>query len=358
MKILANLKREFWELFLDKGEDRMRFSIVVYNVAELYWKMEWSLSSNFYKLGSGSFASVFAWESRGCIALKQAAAIESKENIHKEFENLTIIYQHKMHALAHIVEFVFPEPFKWYESFWDFAQEMRIDRSIERGLEGVTALYTMQRLWPIPPALATTIRSLYFPAEEQWHDAPAFIARIYLGQKAVERSAPTRFFNYKNFPLSEDKLRALDLDVHSIAAAMGRSLACIHFRAGLDARDVEFVLGGDAVNPYQKHALMCIDFNQVRRHSFHCAELTDAILDNDKYFPLPSSSCWQHFVDGYMAVAHTILLPADPSTTCTALAMSVIEAIRAEWENPRRRTGGRHPDTQTPSHQANFEPQI
>ncbi len=304
-------------------------TVAVYNVAELYWKMEWSLNSKFSKLGSGSFASVFAWDSRGCIALKQAADITSKDIIRNEYQSLQMIFQNKTYA--HDIEFVFPEPFKWYDSFWEFAQEMNIDRSIERGLEGVTALYTMQRLWPIPPPLATSIRNLFFPEGERGHDAPAFIARIYLGQKAVTRSAPNRFFNYMNFPLSEDNLVALQFNVHNIAAAMGRSLACIHYKAGLDARDVEFVLGGDAINPYQKFAFMCIDFNQVRQHNFQCSELTDAIFANDKYFPLPSSSCWQHFSDGYIAVAQSTTLPTHPSTTCQDLALSVIEVLRSKW---------------------------
>jgi hypothetical protein len=50
-------------------------------------------------------------------------------------------------------------------------------------------------------------------------------------------------------------------DIQDILFGMGEMLGRLHWRAGYDARDVEFVMGGAS---FSGVALFVIDFNQVR----------------------------------------------------------------------------------------------
>ncbi|MCJ1392812.1 hypothetical protein MMC18_005683 [Xylographa bjoerkii] len=70
------------------------------------------------------------------------------------------------------------------------------------------------------------------------------IARLYLGRRRRPSGRPQRFFSLRNFSLHLDMVEELGLDVEACAAQMARGLAVCHWRARVDANDVEFVPGG------------------------------------------------------------------------------------------------------------------
>ncbi|MCJ1399771.1 hypothetical protein MMC11_002974 [Xylographa trunciseda] len=73
------------------------------------------------------------------------------------------------------------------------------------------------------------------------------IARLYLGRRRQPRGRPQQFFSLRNFSLHLDMVDDLGLDVEAYAAAMAAGLAVCHWRARVDANDVEFVLGSKQV---------------------------------------------------------------------------------------------------------------
>jgi len=88
---------------------------------------------------------------------------------------------------------------------------------------------------------------------------------------AFPTPAESRFVNTNNFPLDVQRhewLRAslddkMQLDLPSaekVALEMGEMLGRIHWRAGYDVRDIEFIVGGDG---YTRVAFYIINFNQV-----------------------------------------------------------------------------------------------
>ena len=86
---------------------------------------------------------------------------------------------------------------------------------------------------------------------------------------------PNRFFNSANFPLDVSRYHkllevaveeghCLYPSVEDIAYGMGETLGHLHWRAGYDGRDIEFIMGGES---FSGVALYIIDFNQVCRQS-------------------------------------------------------------------------------------------
>jgi hypothetical protein len=65
--------------------------------------------------------------------------------------------------------------------------------------------------------------------------------RVYLGE--LRNNRPYMNFNLRNFPLYLDQIVGLELSADDITSTLASTLAVIHFKAEIDARDVEFVLG-------------------------------------------------------------------------------------------------------------------
>jgi hypothetical protein len=296
--------------------------------------MDWSLDSGFDRLGAGSFATVFAWRTRPTVALKQVAQNDHESQLRKEYDLLCEIHAASLVGRGADSDMLFepPRPFNFYTSYWEFARDFRLDRSIQRGLDGTSSLYTMRRLLPIPPALAANIQSSFFPESHRGGDPPAFIARIYLGRK-LRQDGGGRFHSHANFPLDEARLQQLSCEYSAttLARAMARTLACMHYLAGVDGRDIEFVLGGDTDNPLQKARCLVIDFNQVRRLQDEkiVEQIVSAIVDNDPYVPRPnvsSAEVWDAFCATYVEDARE-----RGSARHGEIAAAVLKQLAEHW---------------------------
>lgn len=125
------------------------------------------------------------------------------------------------------------------------------------------ATYAMERVLSLPPNLTRILRNAYFP---QAYISPGpKICRLYPGKSYP--STPGRFFNSENFPLDVARYTHLrdssDVEfpeLSEVAEGIGEMLGRFHFIGGYNARDVEFVLGG---NVYTGFSFYLIDFNQV-----------------------------------------------------------------------------------------------
>ena len=248
------------------------------------------------RIGAGSFAAVYASPGRP-IAIKVAHSPDDTAQVEWEFASLQAVLaatQNKPDAF-----FMVPRPLACYDPQTErllfpprpvpIASSPNVqERTGIRGRlaphprpfnpEFFTGLpprpcYVMDRAAPLPPHIARSIRERFYPlvASVQPELAlplpPPLICRLYFGKELQLR--PRAFVNPANFPLDAARyglLRSEHDDIPSkeeVAQGMGEMLAVIHWEAGYDARDVEFVMTGaqDSVGV----RFYVIDFNQVRR---------------------------------------------------------------------------------------------
>jgi hypothetical protein len=112
------------------------------------------------RIGAGSFATVFVWQSHNNVVLKRVADPTRCAELRREYENLHLLQQ---------------TPFN---------------------------------LTVIPDCLDNS--KAVFPAGDQ-ENRQAFVSRIYLGKQCRE----SRFFNPLNFPLDATRLALLNLGIES-----------------------------------------------------------------------------------------------------------------------------------------------
>jgi hypothetical protein len=209
-----------------------------------------------------------------------------------------------------------------------------------------------ERILPIPREFREAIVDLWCPdtlktiakAEPANNDC---LVRVYFGASRRERTRPLTMFQLRNFNLYVDQIQELNQfpEFEEVAGNMGKALAIMHWRAGTDARDVEFVLGspptlldGIPIDPdrllnfkepittwhevtrhnFRRHAvrLWLLDFNQCRfiqPNDDGIATAVQAFFINDPYFPRPLSTSstmqrlWEKFRQGYLDSGKTAI---------------------------------------------------
>ena len=122
------------------------------------------------------------------------------------------------------------------------------------------------------------------------------------------------------------------MDVEAYAKTMAHALATMHWKAGIDANDVEFVLatprtesevhGGKAgrmsktsacvfnSDALGKHAMWLLDFDCCRSMSMDVEgvmQTVHAIFRNDPYYPRPGQALWDIFKREYLGASSIIL---------------------------------------------------
>lgn len=171
------------------------------------------------------------------------------------------------------------------------------------------------------------------------------LVRLYLGKRRdrTTRLRPRRFFGLRNFPLCLDQMQELRLDIKGYATAMAEALAIMHWKAKIDAADVEFVLGGAPCLTHKalpgaenftdlpvNHAkivpifqletgathIWLLDFNQCQPISMDEQGVDQAVkrfFDNDPYYPRPQSPevkdilLWKAFESRYLEVSEALI---------------------------------------------------
>jgi hypothetical protein len=184
------------------------------------------------------------------------------------------------------------------------------------------------------------------------------LIRPYLGLASRVGEALCRADNLWNFSLTLEDSLTFDLgeDVRELARKMARGLATIHWHAGIDGMDIEFVLGEahgwdnaqmeltdmkddepfltptadhltlDVQSPFQhtmpapnarRTQLYVLDFDKAFRLSFDRPDvairrLATAVTCNDPYSPNPAAEnknekqLWETFKRAYLRAAHTM----------------------------------------------------
>lgn len=164
------------------------------------------------------------------------------------------------------------------------------------------------------------------------------LIRIYLGRRGNSKAIENlENFKLQNFPLHANEMEGLQLDTSSFAEVMAQTLAILHWKAGVDGNDIEFILGGlslpsqrptlDEIEEGDKWSLaehfqtnyICrpvkmwlIDFDQCSRFEDNDAglkQIVDAFFWNDPFYPIPNSAndedqkLWSVFSKRYLEVS-------------------------------------------------------
>ena len=212
-------------------------------------------------------------------------------------------------------------------------------------------LLISEYIHPLPAGIRTALIELYCKPELQdsAKTSPGnehCLVRLYLGRRR-RSSRPSTFFSLKNFKLYLDQMRDLELDLNTIAKEMAYGLATLHWKVGVDGRDVEFVLGSEsctalrltppsdkdlqALEPgkttlprsarlnsqNQGVSIWMLDFNQCRRikpDPDGVEQCVDAFFINDPYFPRPcrdleDDQVWTIFKLEYLKVSQHVAGP-------------------------------------------------
>lgn len=234
---------------------------------------EWKLVA----IGRGSFATVSILLGRP-VAFKQVLIPQRTPELEAEFGALCSIYE----FCTTNSFFQIPRPLAYYDpsistSFTSpevtppgrprvRARRPLVTEGDFVALKLSNAAYAMNQVLPLPLKTAGVVRSLFYPPTAREAPLPN-LCRLYFG-KVIESKRPVAFFNSANFPLDLARYNQVlaavpdgDLPTpEEISHGMGEMLGRLHWLAGYDGRDIEFVLGGlsfSGVEPY------VIDFNQV-----------------------------------------------------------------------------------------------
>ncbi|KAF8813473.1 hypothetical protein BYT27DRAFT_7230986, partial [Phlegmacium glaucopus] len=302
---------------------------------------EWKL----VPIGRGSFATVSILLGRP-VAFKHVIHATRTPELKTEFETLCALYSHgfcnadSFFAIPRPLAYYNPEPPSSFVSPYgspiskqqSWAPRPFVNEDDFKALKLDTAAYAMDQVLPLPLSTALNIRTLFYPPGASGAAIPS-LCRLYFG-KTLD-GHPSRFFNSSNFPLDVSRYRHL-LDAASegnnyptldeIAIGMGEMLGRMHWLAGYDGRDIEFVMGGGS---FSGIAMNVIDFNQMRiwsREKDKIHQLIEAFFTNDPYYPRPrpNDQLYQMFCIGYIE-AH----PKDVKGA-VELAEAFLHGIEAE----------------------------
>ncbi|TCD63580.1 hypothetical protein EIP91_005219 [Steccherinum ochraceum] len=290
------------------------------------------------KIGAGSFATVYVVRG-GPIAYKQVAQDSDAQDLHREYDFLITIYTEcttdSFFAIPRALACNDPAAKNdGFVSTCPVPSSYARRRPNRLGLFMTPSLmapfdratYAMDRVHALPYGASKSIVRAYFPRSLQ--DATIALCRLYFG-KVYPKTPLPKFVSTNNFPLDEQRYTKLFEDfshllqpADEVARGMGEILAKLHYKARVDGRDIEFVLGGTGGADF---TYFIIDFNQVRAWTkgSDVAMLVSSFFDNDPYYPrpIPTNPLYTSFKRGYLEVCE----PED----CT-FAEIFLQAIEAE----------------------------
>lgn len=220
------------------------------------------------RIGAGSFATAFVI-CGGPAVFKEVAQADDGPTLRREYHLLQAIHRHCSDLFFAVPRaFAFNDPFATTDGFLtDYLPGPRTRNIRPVVTPGVMAAfarptYAMDRVYALPYDAGNVLSTLFFPPSIK--ERPA-LCRLYFG-KDLSRTT-SRFINTQNFPLDVrryDQLREsfpeFLSETSEVASGMGEMLSQLHYKLSVDARDVEFILGGAGIAGF---SYFMIDFNQV-----------------------------------------------------------------------------------------------
>lgn len=178
------------------------------------------------------------------------------------------------------------------------------------------------------------------------------LVRPYLGRRRIhtrdsETLSQFKAFSLRNYPLHEDQMEELGIPVEDrrrYAQIMAETLALMHWIAGVDANDIEFVLApctdnenGQIENVLGTHSVWMLDFDLCRdmtKDEDGIGKAVKAFWRNDPFYPRPGNPLWDTFREQYKRTSEECLeiCPVEERQKQRSLFNSFIERVEA-WNN-------------------------
>lgn len=289
------------------------------------------------QIGQGLQAAIFEQVGLAVVLKKEAPGNESRpSNLQHEYQIHVSVHRAFYHYDSQIGSNVsVPRPFNIIlavqDQFWnDHLQKFPATYRLR------TNVVEMERILPLPKVIRKSlIRHFYPRPDSQDSIDPAVLdellndpankhclVRPYLGQSEGQYSRDA--FSLRNFPLYLNDMENLGLRVKEMARCMGKAYAIMHWGAGADSDDAEFVLGSTAIQDsgasdfqHRETGLYLLDFGQcvsvdlaqpqqVVYQAFKGAMVTG---DNQKFIPHygRTPELFREFREGYMESGQIIL---------------------------------------------------
>ncbi|KAJ5566733.1 uncharacterized protein N7459_010115 [Penicillium hispanicum] len=292
------------------------------------------------QIGSGLQGAVFEVVGQALVIKKESPGNEAlSSNLRHEFTIHCDVsaafdqYENATHSHVHV-----PKPHEFISktqnhTFWDEVVPKMPQAYRTRG-----DVVKMERILPLPKVVRKALITHFYGRDRNidTSDIESFLnepnnkhclARVYLGQTVgpmnLDTSAPLR-----NLPLYLGFMEQLGLDTLTLANEMGKAYATLHWGAGVNGDDVEFVLGTSTaeapralVKPpdFQHRAvgLYLLDFGQCE--AFDLTQDCDVVYqafkgamvtgDNQRFIPHYSRSpkLFAAFKKGYIEAGNAIL---------------------------------------------------
>lgn len=294
-------------------------------------------------IGSGSFATVYSL--RGIpFVFKVTHLPDRSDELRAEFHALQTLYtlctSNSMFAIPRAIAFYDPAS----KELIKFSPSPAIGRVrgprpiVDSGLfinENFDApAHIMDRAHVLPTQIRSFIRdSFYNTLARSQNVEPLRTCRLYFGKVLC----PSQFDSI-NFPIDAARYtfllnhfnRGELLGLNEVAGGMSEMLGRIHWIAGYDGRDIEFVRAGSGMGV----RYYVLDFNQMSRcpqelWQSNIRSLVDAFFSNDPYYPrpVPQDRLYQAFRAAYLVAcpgeyetgAHTFLNGIEAEQAKTSL---------------------------------------
>lgn len=271
------------------------------------------------KIGSGNFATVYSV--RGIpFVFKVIHFPDRTDELRAEVSALHTLYT----LCNHDSMFAIPRPIAYYDPATDEfvllptspglgrAQDPRpvINGNLFTNAGFNAPAYAMDRAHVLPTQISSSVRDLFYNDEARSQTIePPRMCRLYLG-KILRPSESVN--SMINFPIDIARyttlLRVFEggelIGLDQVAGGMGEMLGRVHWVAGYDGRDIEFVMAGSGLGV----RYYVLDFNQMRRFDregwqSNVQGLIDAFFSNDPYYPRPVTRdhLYQAFRTAYLA---------------------------------------------------------
>ncbi|KAI8919919.1 hypothetical protein DFJ77DRAFT_507258 [Powellomyces hirtus] len=282
------------------------------------------------RIGAGSFAAAYVYVPRANVVIKRCFHRDRKDELREEYRTITHVFNSvkptdertSRATPLQDLQFRVIRPYRLLDGTDELTSclDLQQNSPFDDG-QADLPMYTMRRVWSMVPELRKIIRTQQFPEQYRNYQCE-FIARVYLGR---EKSRASMFFNPNNWPLSIDRLKEVGFDTKRLAISMGHMLGNIVCKAGMDARDIEWVVGASDEDPLHESGFYIIDFNQCKPHNGDPRRVVDSMKVNDPYYPRPGGEEFECFTKAFLL--------GNVGSTYSTFAQDVMHGWESHWSD-------------------------
>lgn len=320
----------------------------------------------FSSIGVGQCGTIYALKGTTMV-VKIPNSPEKEDVLFADFKNHHAVYEaFKGVSMALRVHVHVPALKMWVdptsEHFWSL-ESGRFDKNVKVPNYGLVS----ERIYSLPQPVRSALVDAFAPKAVKDQKASFLsraenkdcLIRLYLGRRNDDHPpVSANNFHLRNFPLHVNEMERLQLDLTYYAKLIAQALAIIHWRAKLDANDVEFVFGSSPIvndlpiaqdlqgankntaarmfsSDFQHRtvSMWMLDFNQCKtfkQDAEGMKQLVDGFYWNDPYYPTPGSTkiadreLWNVFANHYLEVSREFV--------CQALPQGFIKAVEDRYK--------------------------